>query len=247
MMINKLSQRYGWLLLLLMASYNSYAHQEQIPQIHVIGSATSKVTPDLLNWSININNQGVQLNEVAKKHQHIVSDTLKLLKQFSINQQSLQTSNMTFGEKTKYQQNNRIHDGYYANTQISFTLLNPEEYQKLWGQLSTISEIAISSVNFDYSKQQQLEAATRLAALQNAKQKASAMAAELNSTLGEPLMIDELVNSNSGYQPLMARAKFSSEMADTSSSLEIGELLIKMQVSVSFMLHSKVNFQQQGQ
>ncbi len=42
---------------------------------------------------------------------------------------------------------------------------------------------------------------------------------------------------------MLASAKFSTEMADNSSSLETGQLTITMQVSVSFMLHSQVNFQ----
>lgn len=226
-----------------MISNSSFADQQQIPQIHVTGTATTKVTPDLINWSIRVNNQGVQLNEVAKQHQVIVGKTLGLIKQFAINEQSLQTTNMTFGEKTKYQQNNRLHDGYFANTQISFSLLNTKQYQALWTQLSAFPDVAISSVTFDSSKKEQLQVSTRLAALQNAKQKAAAMAAELDSTLGEPLTIAEMGANNSNHSPMLAKAQFSSEMADNSTSLETGQLTITMQVSVSFMLHSQVNFQ----
>lgn len=241
--MKKLTPWYAWLLTLLFVSNISFADQQQIPQIHVIGNATTKVTPDLINWSIRVNNQGVQLNDVAKQHQNIVSNALNLIKQFAINEQSLQTTNMTFGEKTKYQQNNRVHDGYFANTQISFSLLNTDQYQKLWMKLSAIPEVSISSVNYDSSKKEQLQASTRLAALQNAKQKASAMAAELNSSLGEPLTIAEMGTNNGAHPPMLASAKFSTEMADNSSSLETGQLTITMQVSVSFMLHSQVNFQ----
>lgn len=223
-------------------SVNAFAHIQEVPQIQVTGFASTNIAPDIIHWQLNVNNHGYQLEEVAKKHQSIVSQLLATIKKQNIDKKTLQTTNMRFGEKTKYQQNNRVHDGYNASTQLSFTLLNIDEYQALWLKLASIKGVSISSVNYDSTKKTTLEKSTRLSALKNAKDKAIEMAGALAVNIGDPLVIKEKNSFNRQGVESFQRARLSDSNAVT--PISIGLITIDIEVEVSFKLHSEITFKQ---
>ena len=226
----------------LMTSFQLLAEQIKEPYIEVIGTAVSEVIPDLINWSIEVKNEGKLLKDVALEHQKIVAQALNLLNKQSIKKETIQTTNMTFGEKTKYVDNNRVSDGYYATTQINFTLIDIKQYQDIWQLLAEINGVSINSVTYDSSTKKELQNKTRIDALLAAKEKAKIMAETLEVNIGEPLVIEE-INNNVGYNHTLNRVQLAQESFGSAEALSAGTVAITMQVKVIFKLVKKINFQ----
>ena len=55
------------------------AHDTALPNVTVYGTATTEVTPDLMNWHLTVTNKGKDLAPVADNHSGIVASVLKLL------------------------------------------------------------------------------------------------------------------------------------------------------------------------
>lgn len=226
----------------LMTPFQLLAEQIKEPYIEVIGTAVSEVIPDLINWSIEVKNEGKLLKDVALEHQKIVAQALNLLNKQSIKKETIQTTNMTFGEKTKYVDNNRVSDGYYATTQINFTLIDIKQYQDIWQLLAEINGVSINSVTYDSSTKKELQNKTRIDALLAAKEKAKIMAETLEVNIGEPLVIEE-INNNVGYNHTLNRVQLAQESFGSAEALSAGTVAITMQVKVIFKLVKKINFQ----
>ncbi|MGJ8691680.1 MAG: SIMPL domain-containing protein [Thalassotalea sp.] len=220
--------------------FNLFAESIKTPYIHVVGTAAVDVAPDVIHWSLSVNNHGYQLPEVAKQHQAIVATAISKLKLQNIKADSLQTTGMKFGEKTKYVQNNRINDGYFATTNVQFTLVDFEKYQQVWQTMSEIKGLSINAVNFDYSKRKVLQSEMRLKALINARDKAEQMAETLNVTIAEPIAIYE---SNSGFNPehKMRVQAMAQDTSQNGSAIEAGKISISSQVEVEFKLVTDIN------
>ena len=224
----------------LFLSFFAKSHEHQIPSIEVIGNAVTQVSPDLIHWSVKINNHGYKLDDVAKSHQVILGQTLKLIKQQAIKQDTLQTTNMDFGEKTKYQQNNRINDGYFASTHISFTLSDIEQYQSIWMMLAKIEGLSIESVNYDSTQRIQIQNKTRINALQAARTKAIEMASALEVTIGDPISITE-PSSGGIMNRQLNRLAMSESNPGSLPSISTGKIDIQIQVHVTFELLKNIN------
>ena len=228
------------LTLSVLASCTVLADTVRTPYIQVMGVASTDVTPDLIHWSLKVNNHGYQLDEVARNHQKIVSNALKVLQTKSIKKDSLQTSNMQFGEKTKYDKNNRVNDGYFASTNIQFTLVDLDQYQAIWQALAQIKGLSINSANFDYSKRKSVGDEMRLQALINARNKAEKMAETLNVSIAEPIAIQDTALGTNPSSRMRVQAMEASSSRGT-PPIAAGKITISAQVSVEFMLMAEIN------
>lgn len=94
----------------------------QPPHISVFGTADINVAPNEMNWILLVRNEGKELAPTASEHARTVARVLDLLKSLNIDQQKLQTSNMQFGERYEYQERQNVKVGYYASTNIGFTI-----------------------------------------------------------------------------------------------------------------------------
>lgn len=232
--------------ILLALNVNStWAEHLSIPYIEVTGTASSQISPDLIHWSVQVNHQGYQLKEVAEQHQKQVAKILTRLQKVALKKDSLQTTQMRFGEKTKYQQNNRVNDGYFATTNIQFTLTDLNQYQKIWLLLAEQPNTSINYANFDSSLRAALSEQTKLNALLNAKINAEKMAQTLNVAIGEPLMIEDNAMTPINNTRMVMQAE--SFNTDQQEPISAGKITISSQVKVKFKLLTSINFGKNNQ
>lgn len=209
-----------------------------MPHISTYGTATTKVTPDIMNWQLSVTNKGVALESVASKHSELVGKVLGLLKENGIIDNDVQTSRMEFNENWEYKNNSRVKEGYYSSTDISFKLKDFNKYKDLWMSLAKISEVSVNGVYYDYSGRIEVQNETRQKALLAARDKAKALAETLGSTIGEPLLIEELFS----YQDDVNKSRFSNVVNGYASESDVdnivapGQIPIRMQVKTSFRL-----------
>ncbi len=223
--------------LVLLLNMPALANEIQ-PHLTVHGTATVKVTPDEMLWSLNITNRGPGVEELAKQHSKIVLSILSFISKSGIVKDDTQTSMMQFGENWENENGRRIQKGYFASSQLTFKLTDFTRYQHLWTGLSKIKDMSIQNITYGYSKQVEARNKARLDALLVAREKAHAMASTLNVALGDPLMIEDDQSFADPRRPNMLMASesgFRSGSQDT-GGFALGKILIKSNVKVVYKI-----------
>ena len=214
------------------------AEEIDLPHITVSGTATTEVTPDQMVWSLKVQNKGASLEEVAQQHTDIVNRVLQFLKQSEVEEKTIQTSWMQFGENWVYRNRSRVKEGYYASTILSFKVKDLKKYKPLWIGLSRIERVSVEGVRYDHSKRIQYQDETRVKALLAAKQKAVNMARILGSRVGEPLAIEEDLSVSEGRAvPSFSNVAVNAGAAGTAGEgIAPGKIPVRIRVKVKFRL-----------
>jgi uncharacterized protein YggE len=218
----------------------AFGGESQIPHITVYGTATTEVIPNQMKWFLRVENRGPGLDSVATEHTAAVSLVLGLLKKSKVEESSIQTSRMEFGENWEYRSSSRVREGYIASTQIYFKMTDFEGYTPLWSALSKLNTVSISSVAYDHSQRIQYQNETREKAAAAAREKAKALARALETDILEPLEIEEDMASIepwAGNRMLYNSVTAANNAAqDQSTALAPGTIPITIRVKVTFRL-----------
>lgn len=208
------------------------------PNITVYGTAEIKVTPDEMVWSINVKTENRELPAAAAAHDAAVGKVLEFLKGLNIDKDKLQTSRMHFGENWKYVERENVKLGYYASTDIGFTISDLNLYQRLWFTLSGFEGVSIQNIQYDHSARIRLQNESRQKALLAARDKAESLAKTLGSQIGEPLRIEEIAAPS--FQPMLSNFAGRADMAqgDAEPSLALGQITISTKVLTVFKLRN---------
>ena len=228
------------IVLVLLVSVPASATDIELPHIAVYGTAVLEITPDEMLWDLNITNKASSIEAAAAQHSEIVQSVIVFLGKANVANDDIQTSRMRFGENWEYKNNSRVREGYFASTLISFTLTAFEKYQNLWSGLANIKNVSIQNVNYDHSKRIEFQNKTRLKALLAAKEKAIMMAKTLNTSIAEPLLIEEDLSFDKNYlnQNVLMINKVSSrpESQSPGGSFALGKIPIRARVKVVYRL-----------
>ena len=215
----------------------SYAEDIEPPHITVFGTATKKVTPDTMIWSLSVKNKGRNLQEVAELHSKHVESVLIFLKKMKIPTEELQTARMEFGENWVSKTFTSVKEGYFASTDIFFKIHDFEKYNSLWIGLSQFEFVTVNNVSYDHSKRIDFQNETRKKALLIAKEKAVALAETLGSQIGEPLLIEDDGSNDyisiRTYSNSISRSEYDSYKGD---GIAPGMIPIRMRIKVAFRL-----------
>lgn len=210
------------------------------PHITVLGTAEIKVTPNEMIWSLNVNTKNKELPAVAAAHAETVKKTLEFLKTLKIDEKKLQTSNMQFGEEWDYSNRQRTRIGYFASTDISFTITDFDLYQKLWFGLAQIDGVSIQNTQYSHTDRIKYQNESREKAAKAAREKAETLAAALGRKVSYALKIEEVAapqiyNANI-YANFASNSVGEYAASSTGETLALGQLTISTSVRVTFML-----------
>lgn len=230
-------ERIALLTTLVLCSAFAAAESLETPHITVYGTAEVKVTPNEMIWSVNVRNEHKELPIVAGNHTASVKEVLGFLKGLKIDEKKLQTSRMHFGEVRERINGERVRVGFFASTDISFTITDFELYQKIWFGLAAIDGVSIQSTQYAHSDRIRYQNESREKALLAAREKAANLAMTLGSQIAEPLEIQEVAQqshfSGSNY---ISNASVDMSLAVSNTSLALGQLSISTKVQVVFKL-----------
>lgn len=211
------------------------------PHIAVYGTAEVKVTPNEMLWSVTVKSEDKELSTVAAHHTATVSKVLDFLKALKVNEDKLQTSRMQFGEEWKMVNREHVKVGYFASTDISFTISDFNLYQTIWFGLAKIEGVSIQSTQYAHSDRIRFQNESRQKAALAAREKAAALAKTLGSQIDEPLKIEE-VQTHQIYnvKRLSSNRAYSNDMGQASptDSLALGKISFSTKVRVIFKLIS---------
>jgi uncharacterized protein YggE len=226
-----------FLMLIFLKATAVQAGDIEVPHITVYGTAVKKVVPDKMLWNVQVMNKDQLLEDATKKHINIVERVTRLLNSEDI-REDLQTTRMEFGENWNYRNGNRLKEGYFARTYISFSMTDFSKYEKIWLGLAAINDVSVLNVDYDHTERIHIQNETRIKALQEAKNKAAILAESIGSKTAEPIVIEEewggddvIVNSTRALEA----TTFSNR---ENASVSPGLISVRMKVKASFRLIS---------
>ncbi len=167
------------------------AEDFKVPHIEVWGVAERDVVPDLMNWSLEVRTEGLDVEKVASRHQKAATSTLDFLKENGIEKEEMQTTRMQLQELWEWRDGARYRKGYFATTSINFETGDFETYNDLWTGLSRLEDVTVQNVSLAIDDRRSVVNEVQVDALRAARQKAQALAAALGGEVGEPLLISE--------------------------------------------------------
>jgi uncharacterized protein YggE len=210
--------------------------------ISVQGTAEVMMAPDQVEISMSVETNNMTLDKAREENDSKVSAILAMVKKMGVEDKYIQTDYMTVEPRydQKYgdngQPSERVFEGYYMTKHMTITLRDVTKYEKLIAEALKLGTNYVNGASFEVSNSRKVKDQARLDAIKSAKEKATALAAELGQKVGKPLMINEGTNS---YYPLAANVR--SEYKGTYQDNEVmstapGQIKIEAEVSVVFEL-----------
>ncbi len=226
-------------LLLILCALPAAADEFTTQHITVYGTATLEVAPDQMTWLLTVRTTDPQSERAALAHGSDVAAVLSFLRARGIAETAIQTSRMQLGENWTHGQGPSVRDGFFASTDVSFTLAALDAYPAVWTGLSGLAGVTVHGVDLGVADRTVHQSDARLAAVKAARAKAQAIADALGARLGEPLFVEEELLENSGM-PIQAQfsnlAMSAGGAGDAGESVAPGTIPIKARVRASFRL-----------
>jgi uncharacterized protein len=204
--------------------------------VSVSGTSTLYVKPDRVTVHFAVETSDPDLTKAKAANDAASRRVLEVIKSHHIEDRDVQTQVMRSGRD--YEQTPDRHQrfvGYDVRREYAVTLRDLDQFEPLMDSLLASPEFTDQKYEFASSQRdQQLDQARQLA-IRMAKQRAEAIAAELNCRLGTPWTISE---STSRYEPSGSGGNLfgGGGGGDASSVAPLGQIEVTDTVNVSFEL-----------
>lgn len=221
------------LFLLIPLSFSvAYPQQAPVtPMVSVTGKGTVKVVPDEVLIRARIEHTGKSAAEVKAQNDQVVTRIIDYLQDQGVDRRNFQTEYLRLNKDYNY---NTKETFYSANQALNIRLENLEKYENLMSGLLELGLNRIDGIQFQSSKQQDLEVQARELAVINAQEKAQDYAQALGQQVGKAIVITELEGGN--VPPVYRVMEMKVSEASAEESIAPGELEISVRVNVSFLL-----------
>ena len=215
------------------------AFATDIPQRKVtsVGTATVKVVPDQMRWTVQISIDDSTLAKAKARHDGSLADALKFIKSFGSAVTDLQTGGINI------QKNNFAPAGspaaekpFTCTTQFTFTLTAFDKYGPICDGVAKLDGVQVQSVDYTYSKQEDAQRDALKKALLNAHDKANDLAATAGCYIDKPLIIEE-GSSNDGPRPLYTAKMAMAAAPGGTPAAVAGQIEIGAAVTVTYDLY----------
>lgn len=224
------------LILILFSSMSIVAqnYQDVVPTISVSGTGIVKIVPDKAIIKLQVEQQGKAAKETKASVDEVVDGVIKYCRKQNIAANDVQTKRISLQKNYNYQK--KTYE-FRASQAVHIVVRDLKDYDTIMEGLLNTGINRIDGVQLLSSKQEELVRKARIAAMQNAKQKAKEYANAVGQKIGKAITISEFSNPKPVY-----RAKSMAPMADmtlesSTETLAVGELEIKTKVSVIFELY----------
>ncbi len=155
-------------LALLLVVSGARADESGTNHITVYGTATLQVVPNQMKWRLNVRNTNPKSTSAAEEHGVMVASVMEFLKQSQIPEETIQTSGMRLGVNWRVVGGSSTRDGYFASTDVSFTLADFAKYPSVWIGLSALPGLTVWGVEMDHTDRIRFQNEARVQAVQAA-------------------------------------------------------------------------------
>ncbi|TQD39382.1 SIMPL domain-containing protein [Haloflavibacter putidus] len=204
------------------------------PGISVNGIGIVNVTPDQVLINVGVSHEGDTAKEVKNKTDKDIDAVLNFLKTEKIASKNIKTEYLNLNKRYDHSSKS---DRFYASQSISIKLEDITKYETVISGLMQSGINRINGVAFESSKIELYKTQARKKAIQNAREKAETYADALQQEVGKAFRVSEMNNYNGGspvYKAMQMEANSSS--GNQRNTLAVGEMEIKVEIAVSFIL-----------
>lgn len=207
--------------------------------IPVTGKGKVYITPDMLSFSISVDEKDKTTAAVQSKVNTKIQAIKVILNKYSINQNDIQTSSLSINPEYDYVNDNNKVIGQEASQSLDIKLRtlgnNNSNANKLIDDLSSINNISLGSITFELQNKSDALNKARSLAFGDAKAKAVELAKLGDVTLLKPVTIEE---KDITPDPIVFNTNKQLGAVDsspsTSTSLSAGQLEMEIDLNVTF-------------
>ena len=204
--------------------------QTQTPSVQVVGEGIVYVTPDVVNISISIEREGLDLKNLRQKNSEEVAKVLETLSK-ELPKENFQTSYVSL-YKDDYNKLNK----YRVVQNINIKLEDISKYDNLMNTIFDAGVNRIDGISFGVKNKEKLLQEARIAAIDDARKKALLYAVSLDQNIGKAIQIKEVNSHFNDIQPVERMSKMSLGSTGNDNTLAVGKIAIEAQVNVAFEL-----------
>ena len=206
--------------------------QNQTPTVEVVGKGIVYATPDMVNISISIEKEGLDLKNLRQKNGEAVAQVLQLLSK-ELPMENFQTSYVSL-YKDDYNKLNK----YRVVQNINIKLEDISKYDNLMNTIFDAGVNRIDGISFGVKNKEKLLQEARVAAIDDARKKALLYAVSLDQNIGKAIQIKEVNSHFNDIQPVerMSKMSLGSPANGNDNTLAVGKIAIEAQVNVAFEL-----------
>ena len=204
--------------------------QNQTPTVEVVGEGIVYATPDMVNISISIEKEGLDLTNLRQKNGEAVARVLQLLSK-ELPMENFQTSYVSL-YKDDYNKLNK----YRVVQNINVKLEDISKYDNLMNAIFDAGVNRIDGISFGVKNKEKLLQEVRVAAIDDARKKALLYAVSLDQNIGKAIQIKEVNSHFNNIQPVERMSKMSLGSTGSDNTLAVGKIAIEAQVNVAFEL-----------
>lgn len=206
--------------------------QNQTPTVEVVGEGIVYATPDMVNISISIEKEGLDLKNLRQKNGEAVAQVLQLLSK-ELPMENFQTSYVSL-YKDDYNKLNK----YRVVQNINVKLEDISKYDNLMNAILDAGVNRIDGISFGVKNKEKLLQEARIAAIDDARKKALLYAVSLDQNIGKAIKIKEVNSHFNDIQPVerMSKMSLGSPANGNDNTLAVGKIAIEAQVNVAFEL-----------
>lgn len=206
--------------------------QNQTPTVEVVGEGIVYATPNMVNISISIEKEGLDLTNLRQKNGEAVAQVLQLLSK-ELPMENFQTSYVSL-YKDDYNKLNK----YRVVQNINIKLEDISKYDNLMNAIFDAGVNRIDGISFGVKNKEKLLQEARVAAIDDARKKALLYAVSLDQNIGKAIQIKEVNSHFNNIQPVerMSKMSLGSPANGNDNTLAVGKIAIEAQVNVAFEL-----------
>ena len=205
--------------------------------ISVTGTAEIKVAPDEVTLTLGVESRNRDLALAKASNDRRVKRLLALAHDAGLDPKYIQTSALTMGPEYSEEKIPKLL-GYQISQTVTVSLTDLSKYETLITSFLKAGVNRMDGINFGAADSLKYRQEARLKAIQAAREKATAMAAELGQKIGKPWEVAEEIGYDTSYfansiSPYRAKMAPMQEMEPTIAG---GEVTTRASVRVSFQL-----------
>ena len=197
--------------------------------ITVTGSGEIQIVPDLVHVSLGIENQDRDLQAAREENARRTREVLAVAGKFGIPEHRTRTAHLRI--EPRYSHKNQELQDYFVRRAVDLAMDDLSQFEALLAALVEAGVVKVHGLKFDHSQIDVQRAEARLLAVRNARDKAEALADELDQMIGAPMEITE------GVRPMpLGRGAVPAAMDTSAQTLAPGLITVGARVTVRFKM-----------
>ncbi|GGP54149.1 oxidative stress defense protein [Shewanella saliphila] len=206
----------------------SFAH------IETVGTSTIEAKADMAIISVAVSIEAANAKSAKDEADEAVSQFRQRLLEAGIDKKHIQTANLQLNPQYRYVQNEpKTLTGYSANRQITVTVMNLNMLNELLDSALIDGLNQVNNIELKSSKEADMMAQARQAAIKDAKQKAESLAKGFGEQVAGVWQVRYFPTQS--HQPEMYRASMKIN-ADVAQTYQQGQVTVSDRVEAIFRL-----------